>query len=82
MKKINIKGDLNMARIKWTREEIEEYRKIHGSFFYFNKEDSNFLIPKTYGLGWTVNWANPISWFFILAIIGFIVFRAFLQSSK
>jgi uncharacterized membrane protein len=66
-----------MARRKWTKEEIKEYRKMQGTFFYCNKEDSNFLIPKAYGIGWTFNWANPISWVFILAIICVIAFRAF-----
>ena len=64
-----------MERRKWTNEEIKDYRKIHGAFFYCNKEDSNFFIPKGYGIGWTVNWANPISWAFVLVIIGIIVFR-------
>jgi uncharacterized membrane protein len=68
-----------MARRKWTKEEIEEYRKTHGAFFYCNKEDSNFLVPKAYGLGRTVNWANPISWFFILVIIGINVFHSFFK---
>jgi hypothetical protein len=31
-----------MEKRKWTKEEIEEYRKTHGAFFYFNKEDSIF----------------------------------------
>lgn len=66
-----------MERRKWTKEEIEEYRKIHGAFFYYNNEDSNILVPKAYGIGWTLNWANPISWVFILLIIGFIFFRLF-----
>lgn len=64
-----------MGRRKWTKEEIEEYRKDKGAFFYYNKEDSNFFVPKAYGIGWTVNWANPISWVLILVIIGVIVFR-------
>ena len=68
-----------MAKRKWTYEEIEEYRKEHGAFFYSNKEDSNFLVPKGYGIGRTFNWANPISWVFILAIVGFIVFRVFMR---
>jgi uncharacterized membrane protein len=71
-----------MAKTKWSNEEIEEYRKIHGAFFYFNKEDSNFLVPKAYGIGRTINWANPISWFFVLVIIFFIIFRAFFKSAK
>ena len=67
-----------MANRKWTYEEIEEYRKEHGSFFYFNREDSNFLVPKAFGIGRTINWANPISWVFILLIAGYIIFRKFL----
>ncbi len=68
-----------MARRKWTKQEIEVYRKINGVFFYYNKEDSNFLVPKVYGMGMTFNWANPISWFFVLTIIGFIVLSEFIK---
>lgn len=68
-----------MAKRKWTTEEIEEYRKINGTFFYRNKEDSNFLVPKAYGIGRTINWANPISWVFILIILGYIIFRLFFR---
>lgn len=56
-----MEGEQNMERRKWRKEEIEEYRKTKGVFFYYNKEDFNFLVPKAYGIGWTVNWANPIS---------------------
>lgn len=66
-----------MSKRKWTNDEIQEYRIKHGAFLYYNKEDSNFLVPKSYGIGWTVNWANPISWVFILVIIGLIVFKRF-----
>jgi len=66
-----------MTKRKWTREEIAEYRKTNGALFYYNKEDSNFLVPKTFGIGRTLNWANPISWFFMVAIIGFIILRIF-----
>jgi uncharacterized membrane protein len=66
-----------MGRRKWTRQEIDEYRKVNGTFFYYNKEDSNFFVPKAYGFGWTVNWANPISWAFIFVIIGIIIWRKF-----
>lgn len=66
-----------MARRKWTKEEIEEYRKEHGEIFYFNREDSNLLVPKVYGIGRTLNWANPISWILILALICFVIFHKF-----
>ena len=68
-----------MKKRIWTKEEIVEYRKIHGAFFYCNKEDSNFLVPKPFGIGWTVNWANPITWFFVAAIASFYLVRFFLN---
>lgn len=70
-----MEGEQNMERRKWRKEEIEEYRKTKGVFFYYNKEDFNFLVPKAYGIGWTVNWANPISLVFVIAIIGVILIR-------
>jgi uncharacterized membrane protein len=66
-----------MAKRKWTKKEIEEYRKKQDSYFYCNKEDSNFLVPKAFGIGFTLNWANPISWVLILVVIGLIVFRKY-----
>jgi uncharacterized membrane protein len=66
-----------MAKRKWTKEEIKEYRKNHNDVFYYNKDDSNLFVPKSYGFGRTLNFANPISWVFVLAIIGLIVFRSF-----
>lgn len=38
-----------MAKRKYSHQEIEEYRKIYGKYFYFNKEDSNPFVPKAYG---------------------------------
>lgn len=68
-----------MKKRKWTKKEIEEYRKKHGSIFYCNKEDSNFLVPRAFGFGISFNWANPITWIFIFAIIILlIVIRCFL----
>lgn len=68
-----------MSKRKWTNEEIKEYRNNKGTFFYCNKEDSNFIVPKAYGIGWTVNWANPISWAFALIIIGVILLRTYFK---
>lgn len=68
-----------MQKRKWTDEEVDEFRKAHGAFFYFNKEDSNFLVPKAkhfgLGAGWTFNWANPITWVFIAVILGLIFWK-------
>jgi hypothetical protein len=52
------KGDLSMVRRKWTKEEIEEYRKKQNTVCYFNKEHSNFFVSKAYGMCSTNNLYN------------------------
>lgn len=37
--------------------------------FYFNKEDPSIFIEKRFGVGWTNNWAHPISWLLLIFII-------------
>jgi len=38
--------------------------------FYFNKEDKRLLPPKRFkSMGWTVNFANPYSILFMIALI-------------
>lgn len=57
-------------------KNIEKYKVL---FYDSNKEDSNVFVPKVYGIGWTVNWANPIPRVLILVTIGFIAMRIFLR---
>lgn len=38
--------------------------------FYFNKKDKRVVLPKYQSeRGWTVNFANPLSYLFILSLI-------------
>jgi uncharacterized membrane protein len=39
--------------------------------FYFNKNDPAIFLEKRFGIGWTNNWAHPLSWIIVLAIILF-----------
>ncbi len=68
-----------MAKHKYTPEEIAEWRKTHSKFFYFNKDDSNYMVPKPYGFGRTLNWAHPVSWLFVAAIIALLVYALFFK---
>lgn len=68
-----------MTKRKWTREEIEEYRKNHGTLFYFNKEDANVFVPKLYGFGRTMNFANPFSWLILVLVIGFAIWSIYFK---
>lgn len=37
--------------------------------FYFNKNDPSIFLEKRFGIGWTNNWAHPLSWVFLIGII-------------
>lgn len=38
--------------------------------FYVNKNDPSIFVEKRFGVGWTNNWAHPVSWIFIILILG------------
>ncbi len=68
-----------MAKHKYTREEIAEWRQAHGNFFYFNTDDKNFVIPKAYTFGTTFNWAHPLAWIVGAAIIALLTYSLFFK---
>lgn len=44
--------------------------------FYFNKTDHRLIVPKRDpSLGWTLNFASPYTWLFLIALIaiGFLI---------
>ncbi|MET3937898.1 putative membrane protein [Paenibacillus sp. PvP094] len=42
-------------------------------FIYFNASDPSFTVEKRYGIGWTINFARPLSWVLLLLIIAIVV---------
>lgn len=40
-----------------------------GGIFYNNPDDPAVLVPKRYGLGWTVNFGNPLGRLFLFATL-------------
>lgn len=38
--------------------------------FYFNKKDPAIFVEKRFGVGWTNNWAHPLSWIYLIVILG------------
>jgi uncharacterized membrane protein len=41
----------------------------YGGIFYNNPDDPAVFVPKRYGLGWTVNFGNPQSKLFLIAML-------------
>jgi uncharacterized membrane protein len=63
---------------KPTKETLENWHKDQNNWkwgiFYFNKDDKRIFPPKRNKyLGWTVNFANPISIISLVAITTFLV---------
>lgn len=45
----------------------DRYWKL--GIFYFNRNDPAIFLEKRFGIGWTNNWAHPLSWIFIIVVI-------------
>ena len=46
--------------------------------FYFNKRDSRIFVPKSNpSLGWTLNFASPYAYLFLIAILAIVIISAF-----
>jgi uncharacterized membrane protein len=47
--------------------------------FYFNTKDPRLLVPKLHpSMGWTLNFANPVSWGAVVALLGLVIIISFL----
>ncbi|MCL6600082.1 MAG: DUF5808 domain-containing protein [Alicyclobacillus macrosporangiidus] len=40
-----------------------------GGVLYFNRDDPALLVPKRFGIGWTLNFAHPGAWLLIIALL-------------
>lgn len=47
----------------------DDDRYWKGGGIYFNPDDPAILVPKRFGIGWTFNFAHPIAWVILAAII-------------
>ena len=54
--------------------EVKNPSNYKWGLFYFNKRDKRVVLPKYQSeRGWTVNFANPLSYLFILLLIAIII---------
>ena len=40
---------------------------------YFNPDDASFVVPKRFGVGWTVNLGNRLGWLILGGLLAFAV---------
>nr|WP_106781152.1 DUF5808 domain-containing protein [Lysinibacillus timonensis] len=57
--------------------DIDEDRFWKGGLWYFNKNDPSIFVEKRFGVGWTINFANPVGYFILILPILIILFISF-----
>lgn len=64
-----------------TQEQKKQLRDDDGNWklglFYFCPRDPSFLIPKRFGIGWTLNFGSRWSLLFLLVVIAVLVWGIF-----
>lgn len=63
---------------QFINRDDDKYWKM--GVFYYNPDDPSLFIEKRFGIGWTCNFARPISWVFIGGLLIFILFNFFASS--
>ncbi|MGO4474584.1 DUF5808 domain-containing protein [Arthrobacter sp. M-10] len=57
----------------WRREDDKYWRS---GLFYVNREDHALMVPRRFGLGWTLNFGNPRAAMIlagVVALIGLVI---------
>ncbi|WP_099364354.1 DUF1648 domain-containing protein [Fredinandcohnia onubensis] len=58
--------------------DYDDDRHWVGGLFYVNKSDPSIFVEKRFGVGWTINFGNPIGYFIILIPLALIILFSFL----
>ena len=71
---IALKMGQSGARLAAELRESDTLARDDDSFwalgtFYFNRDDPSIVVPKRFGVGWTVNCANPLAWLAVAAVV-------------
>lgn len=57
--------------------DFDEDQYWKGGIFYFNKNDPSIFVEKRFGIGWTLNFANPKGYFIIIGPLIIILLLSF-----
>jgi uncharacterized membrane protein len=59
-------------------EGFDDDQYWKGGLFYFNKNDPSVFVEKRFGIGYTINFANPIGYFILILPIVLMLIIPFL----
>lgn len=73
------RSDKNLDEVvNYQITDLDEDQYWKGGIFYFNKNDPSIFVEKRFGVGWTINFANPIGYFIVFVPIVVILVISFL----
>jgi uncharacterized membrane protein len=67
---------------KWRNKIDTERNNWYLGIFYFNPEDTRLFLPKRTGLGFTLNFAKPVSIVLFLGILSLIILLIITQGQS
>ncbi|MEK9199568.1 DUF1648 domain-containing protein [Ureibacillus sp. 179-F W5.1 NHS] len=59
--------------------EVDEDQYWKGGMFYFNKNDPSIFVEKRFGVGWTINFANPVGYLIVFVPLIIIIIISFVM---
>jgi uncharacterized membrane protein len=79
LKQVKVKvGRSDKHNVVEVEEEITDYDEDShwkGGLFYFNRNDPSIFVEKRFGVGWTLNFGNPIGYLiFLVPLVVILVF--------
>ena len=84
---LSIKTGQGGSRIKLNDSNVQSKVAVSdqdqfwkAGIFYWNSNDPAIFVEKRFGVGWTMNFARPLSWFIIIGIIAIVVIPSILLS--
>ncbi|HXO50875.1 MAG TPA: DUF5808 domain-containing protein, partial [Mycobacterium sp.] len=66
----NLAGDEAEEVTGMTHRDDDMYWR--GGLFYVNPEDHTLVVPRRFGLGWTLNFGNPTAAMLLAAVVALI----------
>jgi len=78
------KETISMSHIISFYEKIHAYSQVISCYsflsgFYFNKNDPSIFVEKRFGVGWTINFANPVGYLIVFVPLIIIIIISFVM---
>ncbi|MFS0824544.1 DUF1648 domain-containing protein [Bacillus sp. 1P02SD] len=71
--KVGRSDKINIGETNASIRDYDDDAHWVGGLFYVNRQDPSIFVEKRFGVGWTINFGNPIGYFIILIPLALII---------